>query len=67
MNYYLSLNYRIEVERDEEGDYVATIPLLPGCIADGKASAEAVVNVEKAKREWIAARLESGLPIPEPK
>ncbi len=63
---YLSLNYRIEIERDEEGDYVATVPLLPGCIADGKTAEEAAARIEEAKTEWLAARLEASLPIPEP-
>lgn len=66
LDYYLSLNYRIEIERDEEGDYVATVPLLPGCIADGATAAEAAAHVQEAKAEWIAARLEANLPVPEP-
>jgi predicted RNase H-like HicB family nuclease len=66
LNYYLSLNYRIEIERDEEGDYVATIPMLPGCMADGRTLEEAAEHLELARREWIASRLEANLVIPEP-
>jgi antitoxin HicB len=65
-DHYRSLNYRIEIERDEEGDYIATVPLLPGCIADGATAEEAASRVEAAKEEWIAARIEADLPIPEP-
>lgn len=64
--YYRTLNYRIEIERDEEGDFVATIPLLPGCIADAATVEEAAAQILVAKEEWIAARIEAGLPIPEP-
>src|SRR6266404_9378345 len=66
LEHYLSLNYRIEIERDEEGDYVATVPLLPGCIADGETVEEAAARIEEAKAEWLAARLEANLPVPAP-
>jgi antitoxin HicB len=66
LNYYVSLNYRIEIERDEEGDYIATIPILSGCIADGRTLSEAAEHLELAKREWIISRLEANLDVPEP-
>jgi antitoxin HicB len=66
LNYYVSLNYRIEIERDEEGDYIATIPILPGCMADGRTLSEAAEHLELAKREWITSRLEANLDVPEP-
>jgi antitoxin HicB len=64
--HYRSLNYAIEIEKDNEGDFIARIPLLPGCLADGGTAEEAVLRIEEARDEWIEARLEANLPIPEP-
>ena len=67
--YYANLEYPIELfRRNDEGDryWVAEIPDLPGCVADGDTPDEAVESLEEAKRLWIEARLENGHPIPEP-
>ncbi|HWQ77731.1 MAG TPA: type II toxin-antitoxin system HicB family antitoxin [Anaerovoracaceae bacterium] len=67
LEHYMSLNYRIEVIKDEaEGGYVASYPLLKGCITCAKDIATAVAMLEDAKREWIVAALEDGVNIPEP-
>jgi predicted RNase H-like HicB family nuclease len=41
VDHYLSLNYRISVHRDEEGDYIAEVEGMPGCVADESTPAEA--------------------------
>jgi predicted RNase H-like HicB family nuclease len=60
------MKYRVLIEQDEDGVYVAEVPALPGCISQGQTREEAVENV----REAIAAYLESlevhGDPIPPP-
>jgi predicted RNase H-like HicB family nuclease len=60
------MKYRVLIEQDEDGVYVAEVPALPGCISQGKTREEAVENI----REAIAAYLESleahGDPIPPP-
>lgn len=60
------MKYRVLIEQDEDGVYVAEVPSLPGCISQGQTREEAVENV----REAIAAYLESleahGDPIPPP-
>ena len=67
LKHYMSLNYTIEVIKDEaEGGYVASYPQLKGCITCAKDIASAVEMLEDAKREWIAAALEDGVSIPEP-
>lgn len=62
----LPMKYRVLIETDEDGVFVATVPALPGCVADGPTRAEAVEHV----REAIALYLESleahGDPIPPP-
>ncbi|MBQ0059924.1 MAG: type II toxin-antitoxin system HicB family antitoxin [Lachnospiraceae bacterium] len=64
---YMQLSYRMEIVEDtEEGGYVISYPELPGCITSGDDIASAVKNAEEARREWLAAAMESGQSIPEP-
>jgi len=71
LSYYLSLRYHIVIKKDFDYDgkgyYVAEIPDLPGCGAEGKTVDEALERIWEAKRAWIEVRLERGLNIPEPK
>lgn len=63
------LNYPTVVRglgHDEGGGYVAEVPDLPGCIADGNSPEEAIANVAEAIEEWISAAKELGRPIPQP-
>ncbi len=62
--------YRYEVIiywSDEDQAFVAEVPELPGCAADGATYAEAIANVEVIIREWIHTAQELGRPVPEPK
>lgn len=52
---------------DEDQAFIAEVPELPGCAADGATYAEAVSNVEVVIREWIETAQELGRPVPEPK
>ncbi len=47
--------------------FIAEVPELAGCAADGATYQEALANVETVIREWIATAKELGRPIPEPK
>ncbi len=47
--------------------FIAEVPELPGCMADGATYKEALENVEVIIREWIETARELGRPIPEPK
>ncbi len=58
--------YCIVVERDEDGDWVARVPELPGLITGGTTLDEMYAMVEDAKRMWIASALADGAPVPEP-
>ncbi len=44
--------------------YIAEVPELPGCAADGATYQEAVANAEVIIREWIETARELGRPIP---
>lgn len=52
---------------DEDDAYVAEVPELPGCMADGQTYQEALANAEQAIQEWIETAQEIGRPIPPPK
>lgn len=47
--------------------YVAEVPELPGCMADGSTYQEALANAETIIQEWIETATELGRPIPVPK
>lgn len=52
---------------DEDKAYIAEVPELPGCAADGATYQEALANVEVVIREWVDTAKELGRPIPQPK
>ncbi|HEX5725819.1 MAG TPA: type II toxin-antitoxin system HicB family antitoxin [Longimicrobiaceae bacterium] len=62
--------YRYEIIiywSDEDQAFIAEVPELPGCAADGATYAEAISNAEVIIGEWIETARELGRPIPEPK
>lgn len=42
------LNFRILIEQDEDGIFVASVPAIPGCHTQGKTYEEAVENIKEA-------------------
>ncbi len=52
---------------EDDQAYVAEVPELAGCAADGATYAEAMTNVSVIVQEWIATALELGRPIPQAK
>jgi predicted RNase H-like HicB family nuclease len=62
------LKYEIIIYWDNEDNaFVAEVPELPGCMADGATYQEALANGETVMRVWIDAAKEMSRPIPEPK
>jgi predicted RNase H-like HicB family nuclease len=47
--------------------FIAEVPELPGCAADGATYQEALANAEVVIREWIETAQELGRPVPEPR
>ena len=67
LDYYMRLNYRIEVISDkEEGGYALHCPELPGCITCAETLEHGFEMIEDAKKCWFSACLEDGMSIPEP-
>jgi predicted RNase H-like HicB family nuclease len=52
---------------DEDNAFVAELPELPGCMADGITYQDALANLEVIANEWIETAQELGRVIPEPR
>jgi len=52
---------------EEDRAYIAEVPELPGCAADGATYQKALANAEIIIQEWIETAKEEGRPIPKPK
>ena len=60
--------YEMIVYWSEADDaYIAEVPELPGCMADGATYEETVKNVQVIIAEWIETAKASGREIPTPK
>lgn len=51
---------------DEDGAWIAEIPDLPGCMADGKTEAAAIKAVERAADLWLDVAKEEKRKVPKP-
>lgn len=52
---------------EDDNAYIAEVPELAGCMADGATAKDALHNVEQIIKEWIETAQELGREIPEPK
>lgn len=59
-------SYRVTLEQDEDGVFVATVPELPGCVSDGKSRREALKNIKEAIAAYLASLKKHKEPIPPP-
>ncbi|MCI0721393.1 MAG: type II toxin-antitoxin system HicB family antitoxin [Acidobacteria bacterium] len=63
-----SAKYEMIIYRsDADSAFIAEVPELPGCAADGKTYGEALSNVETVIEEWLETARELGRPIPKPR
>jgi predicted RNase H-like HicB family nuclease len=51
----------------EDEAFIAEVPELAGCLADGATRQEALANAEVVISEWLETARELGRPIPEPR
>jgi antitoxin HicB len=58
------MKFRIHLEQDEDGQFVACCPMLPGCISAGKTREEAKVNIADAIVGYLASLRKHDEPIP---
>ena len=57
---------RVEIEREEDGRILASVPDLPGVMAYGASGEEAIRKVKSIALQVLADMIESGEDIPEP-
>jgi predicted RNase H-like HicB family nuclease len=57
------MDFKVVIEKDEDGWLVATVPSLPGCISQGKTEKEALRNIREAISLHIKTLAEDGLPL----
>ena len=58
------MKYRIVIEKDEDGMFVAECPTLPGCISQGKTRHEAIDNIKDAISCYLDSLKKHDEPIP---
>jgi predicted RNase H-like HicB family nuclease len=55
---------RVEVDREEDGRWIAEVPALPGVLVYGSTESEARIKAEALAFRVIADKLEHGEPVP---
>ena len=60
------MKFRIVVQPDEDGVFVAECPTLPGCISQGATRQEALTNIQDAIGGYLASLKKHGEPAPLP-
>jgi predicted RNase H-like HicB family nuclease len=60
------MKYRVLIEIDEDGVFVAECPSLPGCVSQGRTRAEAGENIKDAIKGYIQSLEKHGEPVPPP-
>jgi antitoxin HicB len=60
------VKFRVLLQQDEDGAFVAEVPSLPGCISQGDTRAAALVNIREAIEGYLASLRAHGEPIPPP-
>lgn len=60
------MKFRIVIEPDEDGVFVAECPTLPGCISQGATRQEAIANIQDAIIGYLQSLNKHGEPVPLP-
>jgi len=58
------MRYTVILEREPDGGYVATVPVLPGCVSQGDSREEALSNIREAAELYVEDCVASGDPVP---
>lgn len=60
------MKYRVLIEQDEDGVFVAEVPSLPGCISQGETRTQAIENIKEAIALYLESLLAHEEPVPPP-
>ncbi|KAA0222286.1 type II toxin-antitoxin system HicB family antitoxin [candidate division KSB1 bacterium] len=58
------MKYRVIIEQDEDGMFVAEAPSLPGCISQGTTRQEALANIHEAIQAYLESLEKHNDPAP---
>ena len=60
------MKFRVIIEPDEDGVFVAECPVLPGCVSQGHTRAEAVANIRDAIAGYMGSltKHQEAIPLP---
>jgi predicted RNase H-like HicB family nuclease len=58
------MKYTVILERESDGGFVASVPLLPGCVSQGDTRQEAMANIKEAVDLYVEDCLAAGDPVP---
>jgi antitoxin HicB len=60
------MKFRVLLQQDEDGVFVAEVPSLPGCISQGDTRTAALTNIREAIEGYLDSLRAHGEPIPPP-
>jgi predicted RNase H-like HicB family nuclease len=60
------MEYRVLIEQDEDGVFIAEVPSLPGCISQGQTRAEATENIKEAITLYLESLTAHNEAVPPP-
>jgi predicted RNase H-like HicB family nuclease len=58
------MKIRVLIEQDEDGKFIATCPMLPGCVSEGDTRRQALANIEDAIAGYLKSLRKHGEPVP---
>jgi len=58
------MKYRVLIQQDEDGIFVAKCPSLPGCISQGKTREESLTNIKDAVNGYLQSLKKHNEPLP---
>lgn len=59
------MKYTVILEREADGGFVVSVPVLPGCVSQGDTREEAMANIREAIEVYLEDCREVGDPIPQ--
>ena len=57
------MNFKVTLDRDEDGIWIVECPAIPGCVSQGMTREEAMGNIRAAIQMCLEVRAEQGLQL----
>jgi predicted RNase H-like HicB family nuclease len=58
------MRYTVDLEREDDGGFVVSVPALPGCVSQGDTRSEALENIREAIELYVEDCRDAGDPVP---